>query len=333
MSNASSVMVTGGAGFAGSYIVAALVDAGFDVTVLDMAEPSPEGRFILGERYDRARYEKGSIDDWSFVMDVMSRCKPRYIVHTASIMNPHIMMKNPLPGIRANLDGTVVILEVMRLLGGVERLVYFSSIGVLPTIQYEPVDAAHPIFLPREGVPTGTYGATKIAGEAFCFAYHHAFGIDFRIIRPSAVYGFGMQWPMFVKPMIEAALAGRDVHFESGAKFPRDYTHVADIASLTLAMLSAPDNADRIFYGATGAPLVTAGQVAQIVMEEIPGSRITIEDHFTEADLMELPYRGQLSVESNRTQLGWEPAFDIRAGIRHYIDASRRFHQPGESDD
>ena len=331
MNQGGSVLVTGGSGFVGAYIVADLVDAGYEVTVLDVSEPNAQGRFILGDRHEKVNYEKGSIDDWSFVIDVMSRCKPRYVIHTASIMNPYIMMKNPLPGIRVNLDGTIVVLEAMRLLGGVERLVYFSSIGVLPTIQYEPVDAAHPLILPREGLPTGMYGATKLAGEAFCFAYHQAFGLEFRVIRPSAVYGFGMQWPMFVKPMVEGALAGNDVHFESGAKFPRDYTHAADIASLTMALLTAPDEADRVFYGATGAPMVTAGEVAQIVMEEIPGSNITIEDRFTDADRMELPYRGRLSVESNRSQLGWEPAYDIRAGVRHFIEASRRFGESGRS--
>jgi len=325
MNSGDKVLVTGGAGFVGSYLVAALVDAGYSVTSMDLAQPSPEGRFILGERYDQVNYENGSVDDWTSVVDVMTRNKPKYVIHTASVMNPYVMMKRPMIGIRANLDGTIIVLEAIRLLGGVERLIYFSSIGVLPTIQYEPVDAAHPIILPREGFPTGIYGATKAAGEAFCYAYHQAFGLEFRVIRPSAVYGFGMQWPMFVKPMVEAALDGNPIHFESGAKFPRDYTHAADIASLAVASLRAPDDADRIFYGATGRPLVTAGEVADIVMEEIPGSKITIEDRFTEADLMELPYRGQLSIDTNASQLGWTPAFDIRAGVRHYIDLARRY--------
>jgi nucleoside-diphosphate-sugar epimerase len=224
-----------------------------------------------------------------------------------------------------NLEGTIHMLEATRLYD-VRRIVYFSSIGVLPARQYEPIDAAHPIFLPRDAVPTGVYGATKIAGEAFCFAYNQAFGTDFRTIRPSAVYGFGMQWPIFVKPMVEGAVRGEVVTFESGGPFPRDYTHASDLGSLAVACLDAPDDADRIFYGATGEPLVTAAQVAEIVMELVPGSRIEIPDILTEQDQMELPYRGRLAIENARAQLGWEPRYrDIRAGLADYVDRYRTF--------
>src|SRR5262249_43776003 len=221
--------------------------------------------------------------------------------------------------------GSIHALEAARLFD-VRRIVYFSSIGVLPARQYEPIDQSHPIFLPRDAVPTGVYGASKIAAEAFCFAYNQAFGVDFRTIRPSAVYGFGMQWPIFVKPMVEGAVRGEKVTFESGGPFPRDYTHASDVAGLVAALLEAPDDADRIFYGATGEPLVTAGEVARIVMELVPGSEIEIPDVLTEADQMELPYRGRLSIENNRTQLGWAPRFrSIRDGLADYVERYRAF--------
>ena len=227
--------------------------------------------------------------------------------------------------IRDSFEGTLHVLEAARLFD-IRRIVNFSSIGVLPAKQYEPIDTSHPIFLPKGAVPTGVYGASKIAAEAFCFAYNEAFGTDFRTIRPSAVYGFGMQWPIFVKPMVEGAVRGETVTFESGGPFPRDYTHAADLASLAVACLDGPDDADRIFYGCTGEPLVTAGEVARIVMELVPGSKIEIPDRLTEADQMELPYRGRMSIEANRTQLDWEPRFrQIRDGLADYVERYRAF--------
>ena len=114
--------------------------------------------------------------------------------------------------------------------------------------------------------------------------------------------------------------------FESGGPFPRDYTHASDLASLAVACLDGPDDADRIFYGASGEPLVTAGEVARIVMELVPGSRIEIPDVLTEADQMELPYRGRLSIENNRRQLGWEPRFkNIRDGLADYVGRYQAF--------
>ena len=121
-------------------------------------------------------------------------------------------------------------------------------------------------------------------------------------------------------------MRGATVTFESGGPFPRDYTHAADLASLAVACLDGPDDADRIFYGATGQALVTAGEVARIVMELVPGSRIEIPDFLSEADQMELPYRGRLSIENARTQLGWEPRFkSIRDGLADYVERYRAF--------
>jgi len=319
------VLVTGGTGFIGTYVVQALLESGRRVVAFDVRGLTPEGHFVLADRAGEVMFEEGSIDDWSRVLHVVSEHRPVDIVHLATITHPVYLFTNPMPGFRVNLEGTMHVLEATRLYD-VRRLVYFSSIGVLPARQYEPIDAAHPIFLPRDAVPTGVYGATKIAGEAFCFAYNQAFDTDFRTIRPSAVYGFGMQWPIFVKPMVEGAVRGEVVTFESGGPFPRDYTHAADVASMAVACLEGPDDADRIFYGATGEPLVTAAQVAEIVMELVPGSRIEIPDVLTEQDQMELPYRGRLSIENAREQLGWEPRYrNIRDGLADYVDRYRAF--------
>jgi len=325
MSGDRPVLVTGGTGFIGSYVVKALLESGRRVVAFDTRGPSAESRFTLGGLADQVHVEEGSIDDWVRFLHVVKDHRPVDVVHLATITHPVFLFTNPMPGVRVNFEGTIHVLEAARLFD-IRRIVNFSSIGVLPARQYEPIDTSHPIFLPRDAVPTGVYGASKIAGEAFCFAYNQAFGTDFRTIRPSAVYGFGMQWPIFVKPMVEGAVRGETVTFESGGPFPRDYTHASDVASLAVACLDAPDDADRIFYGATGEPLVTAGDVARIVMELVPGSRIEIPDILTEADQMELPYRGQLSIEANRTQLGWEPRFkNIRDGLADYVERYRAF--------
>jgi len=319
------VLVTGGTGFIGTYVVRALLESGRRVVCLDVRGFTPEGRFLLGPSAEEVTVEEGSVDDWVRLLHVVKRHRPVDVVHLATITNPVYLFTNPMPGVRVNFLGTIHVLEAARLYE-LRRVVYFSSIGVLPARQYEPIDPAHPIFLAREAVPTGVYGASKIAGEAFCFAYNQAFGTDFRTIRPSAVYGFGMQWPIFVKPMVEGAVRGEVVTFESGGPFPRDYTHASDVASLAVACLDAPDGADRVFYGATGQPLVTAAEVARIVMELVPGSRIEIPDVLSEADQMELPYRGRLSIENARHQLGWEPRFpDIRDGLADYVERYRAF--------
>jgi nucleoside-diphosphate-sugar epimerase len=257
----------------------------------------------------------------------VNRLRPDAIVHAAGSVETRVLGRNPYLAYRAVLDGVINVFEAARIFG-VKRVVYLSSIGVLPTVQYEPIDVAHPLVLPREGAGSGAYGAAKAAGEVFSFAYERAYGLDVRIIRPSAVYGFGMRWHSanYMKQFVEPAVRGESVHLEHGGSLPRDYTHVRDVATLTRAVLDAPEEADRIFFAATGQPLVTASQVARIVTDLIPGARIEIADTLGPDDQSEVAFRGVLSIRNAQEQLKWEPSYgSLREGISEYIARYRAF--------
>ena len=203
----------------------------------------------------------------------------------------------------------------------------FSSIGVLPRVLYQPIDGNHPLLLADAGPGTDFYGSTKVAAEAICFAYQQALGLDFRTIRPSAVYGLGMnQYVGPIKAMVENAVRGEPAHFEFGGAHPRAYTHARDIAGLVIAMLDAPDDADRIFYGSAGGPLVTTTEVAKIVRELVPGADVEIGEELSEAEKPVVALRGELSIENARAQLGWEPQYaSLRDGIAQYVEQYRAF--------
>ena len=321
----ATALVTGGNGFIGSYVVRELLSSGWDVVTLDLQPAGKTARYVLGSDADRVSWILGSVDDADRVAEAVSTTESTAIVHIAAVVNPVALATDPLLALNVNLAGTVNVLDAARR-HGTSQFIYFSSIGALPTIQYEPVDASHPVLLAREGPGAGFYGASKVASEAFALAYAEAFDLDVRIVRPSAVYGLGMQWPIYIKPMVEGAARGEPVSFRTGGSFPRDYTHVADVASLVIACLNAHPDHDRIFYAATGHPLVTAAEIATIIRELVPGADIEIGAELSDADRVELRYRGQLSIDNAREQLGWEPRFgDVRAGVAEYLESYRTF--------
>jgi UDP-glucose 4-epimerase len=126
--------------------------------------------------------------------------------------------------------------------------------------------------------------------------------------------------------MVENAVRGGPAHFEFGGAHPRAYTHARDIAGLVIAMLDAPDDADRIFYGSTGGPLVTTTEVAQIVRDLVPGADVQIGEELSEAEKPVVALRGELSIENGRSQLGWEPRYaSIHEGIAQYVEQYRAF--------
>ena len=325
-----TTLVTGGAGFIGGHLVRELLDTGRKVVVLDVRGLTPESRFVLGDEADSLALEVASIADQARVLDVFRVHRPDEVVHAGMILDPAFLATNRTTAFQTNVGGVLNLVEAM-IAFGVPRLVNFSSIGVLPRVLYEPIDGNHPILLADAGPGTDFYGSTKAAAETMLFAYRQALGFDFRTIRPSAVYGLGMnQYVGPIKAMVENAVRGEPAHFEFGGAHPRPYTHVRDIAGLVVAMLDAPDDADRIFYGSTGGEMTTTTEVAQIVRELVPGADVEIGEELSEAEKPVAALRARLSVENARDQLGWEPRYgSIRDGIGQYVEQYRTFVEAG----
>jgi nucleoside-diphosphate-sugar epimerase len=83
---------------------------------------------------------------------------------------------------------------------------------------------------------------------------------------------------------------------------------------------------DRVFFVATGLPLVTAGEVAEVVKKLIPGADIEIGSGLSEADLIEIRYRGLMSINNAKEQLSYEPQFaEIEKGVSDYIKWYRQY--------
>lgn len=293
------IMITGGAGFIGSHIVRRLIEAGHQVLNFDLVPPANEAAWWLRSVARDIQFISGRVEDWTKIKAVVKKYRPDVIIHLAAVVNPVRLNTEPGLALRINLGGTFNILEAARLFG-VGRVVNSSSIAVLPTIQYEPVDANHPLMTAKDGPGSSFYAVTKVGGEAFCWAYHQSYGLDFITIRPSAVYGVGQQWPIYIKLIVENSVNGIPTHFETGSDFPRDYTHVEDVAQIyhKAACLSAEDVQDRIFYAATGRPLVTVSQVASTVKLLIPNAEIEIGPGLSAKEKLAIRYRGVLSIEN-----------------------------------
>ena len=324
-----AVLITGGTGFIGSHIALRLAERGDRAILFDVTPLSDEPAWLLRSVTDRISVVLGSVVDLNALHVACERESVTDIIHAASIVGPDALLSRPREALDVNVGGTLNVLEAARQLN-LRRLVYVSTIGVLPRKLYEPIDARHPIILGDDGPGAGFYGASKVASEAFCFSYLSTFGVDFVIIRPSAVYGLGMRVPNFIKPMVENSVRGEPTRFERGADFPRDYTHVTDVAELLVQALDAPEDtflgSNRVFYAATGRPLVTAGQVAKMVRQIVPGADIEIGAGVAAGDLRKMLFRGQLDIAPACQQLGYSPSYvNLQEGVAEYVASYRQY--------
>lgn len=324
----SGVLVTGATGFIGGHIVRELLDAGHEVIGASRYPLRPETRHLLGPDVDRLRLEVLTADDIDGIRRVCERHRPDAVVHVDAVVDVAGLRTAPMRALESNVLPTLRLLEAARDTG-VRSVVYLSSIAVLPGIRTEPIPVHHPTVTATEGPGGGFYGASKAAAEVFALEYVTSFGMDVRIVRPSAVYGFGMQWPIGLKPLVEGGVDGIEVDLGTAPLPSRDFTHVADVAGVVARLLEHPPTPQRVFYAATGRALVSEEELIETVRRQLPDLRVRFAPASgaeSVAASVESAYRGVLDVSALRDELGYSLRFpDLHDGIAEYIAAYRAF--------
>jgi nucleoside-diphosphate-sugar epimerase len=321
------VLVTGGAGFLGGYVMAALEKQGHEAFAYDIALPGAETLVVAPSV--AARLRTGQINDIARLFDVCRSEKIEAIVHTAGIVGLDVSLEQPVATYHTNVMGSVNVCEVARQLQ-MRRVVFVSSNAAYHKGSSGTLVETDPAFSIRDGNPAGHYGTSKMAAEAIGLAYATFQDLDFLSLRVTAIYGFGMRSPMYIKPMVENAVLGRPTRFATGGPMKRDYTHVLDCSDGILAALQAPRwsaGEQRIINIACGRAR-TATEVAQIVRDAIPGADIEIGDGLTPLEEQNVKMRASLDVAAAKRLLNWSPKWPLEAGVSEYAETFRRHAFP-----
>jgi nucleoside-diphosphate-sugar epimerase len=318
-----NVLVTGGAGFLGSYVMAAAAKQGHEAFVYDIARPNAESLAvapILAERF-----RAGQISDIARLFDVCRGDKIDAIVHSAGAVGLEGSLEQPVATYQTNVMGLVNACEVARQLK-MRRFVFVSSNAAYHKGSGASLIETDPAFSIRDGNPAGHYGTSKMAAEAIGIAYATFQELDFLALRVTAIYGFGMRNPMYIQPMVENAVLGRPTRFVTGGRMKRDYSHVLDCSDGIIAALQAPrwpSGEQRVINIAAGQAK-TAAEIAQVVREVIPGADIEIGDTLTPLEEQNVKMRAPLDVGAAKRLLGWSPKWSLDAGVAEYAEAFRR---------
>jgi UDP-glucose 4-epimerase len=228
------VLVTGGAGFIGSHVADAYLDAGHDVVVVD--------DLSTGHAHNlnpRARFVRLDIRDREAVAACFARERPEVLNHHAAQMDVRRSVADPIFDADVNLLGFLALMEAGR--GHGLRQVVFASSGGTVYGEQQPVPA-------REGDPTAPvspYGVAKLATERYLHFYAHAYGIRYTALRYGNVYG-PRQDPHgeagVVAIFTGQLLRGEPPVINGAGTQTRDYVFVADVARANLLALDCRES-------------------------------------------------------------------------------------------
>lgn len=312
-----AVLVTGGAGYIGSHTVAALLERGEEVVVVDSLATGHRDAVPGGKLY------VGDIRDTDFLRRVFAENGIADVIHFAANSLVGESMQDPGKYYHNNVYGTLCLLERMRA-NGVNRIVFSSTAAVYGEPERVPIEETD------KTEPKNAYGETKLAMERMIRWFEHAHGIEYVSLRyfnaagahESGRIGEDHSPETHLVPIVLQAALGRRPHiaiFGDDYDTPdgtciRDYIHVSDLADAHLLAV------DRLRRG-EGSAVYNLGSGSGCSVREI----IDQARQVTGADIPVIvePRRAGdpavLVASSGRAkrELGWNPhRSDIRTIIR-----------------
>jgi len=238
-------LVTGGAGFIGSHIAAALVERGDEVRVLDNLSTGHVNN--MASFRDRIEFVEADLLDAPALEQALAGVE--CVFHQAALASVPRSVDRPLDTNAACVTGTVTLLDAARA-AGVRRVVYAASssaYGDQPTASKRETDMP---------LPLSPYAAAKLAGEYYCRAFTATYGLATVALRYFNVFGPRQdpksEYSAVIPRFITAILSGEQPVIYGDGLQSRDFTFVANVVHANLLAATAPEVAGRVLNVANG---------------------------------------------------------------------------------
>ncbi len=298
-------LVTGGAGFIGSNIVALLVGEGHEVTVID--------NMLSGYRSNLdglggVRLIEGDIRDASNIETAADGAE--VIFHLAASVGNKRSIEMPVDDADINVIGTLRVLEAARKYG-TRKIVFSSSAGIFGELETLPIAETHPLE------PDSPYGATKLCAEKLCLAYGRLYGFEAVALRYFNVYGVNQRYDAYgnVIPIFANRLVRNErlTVFSDGEQ-TRDFVNVKDVARANYNAALA-DGVSGAYNVASGTR-ITINELTRL-MGEAAGIEPVVE--YTPPRPGDV--RDSLADISRAAEaFGYRPVVGLAEGLGEYMD-------------
>lgn len=317
------VLLTGGYGCIGTWIVKDLLGRQDEVFIYDLKEDTHRLDLILtAEQIRQVKFVQGDVTDLPNLRRAVEENRITHIIHLAGLQVP-VCRADPLLGAKVNVLGTLAVFEAIRLTKPqVERLVYASSAAVFGPPRMYP---AGPLKDDVQLVPSTHYGVFKCANEGNARIYFQDHDISSVGLRPWTVYGVGRDFGMTSEPTraVKALALGRKCHITYGGW--QDLQLVEDVAKIFVRCLEGPYRGAKS-YNLRG-DVVDMPALQQALCAVDPRAKDLIS--FGEQQIA-IAY--DLEDAALQKDLGPMPKTPLVEGLRRSYDLFRRLHAEGRLD-
>lgn len=239
------ILITGGAGFIGSHLVAELLGQGHEVHVLDNFSTGSQDNLELHHSNPRLWLHDGDILDAAVLEPLVRDCDEIY--HLAAAVGVRLILEKPVETIMTNVRGTENVLEFARKYS--RKVLIASTSEVYGKNKNGPLREDDDRILGSVMKQRWAYANTKTLDEFLALAYHREWGLPIVIVRlfntvgPRQVGHYGMVIPSFVG----AAIEGEPIVIYGSGRQSRCFSHVHDVVQGLVSLMAHPGAIGEIF--------------------------------------------------------------------------------------
>ena len=211
-----NIIIFGGSGFLGSWIVKNFIKSGYKVTIFDLKIELELLKNLIGNDIEKIKFLKGDVTNYEEVFEATINMD--HVVNLAGLMTPDCS-KNPSLGAQVNVLGSINVFEATKA-RGIKFVVYASSAGVFgEKDKYFPFPETH-------------YGAFKLAVEGIARAYYNEANISSVGIRPFVIYGPGREIGGTATVTLACKAAKQSYNYNLNFSGRAGFVYVQDVANL-----------------------------------------------------------------------------------------------------
>ena len=309
------LLVTGGAGFIGTALAKRLLSHN-SIRVLDLLRRNALADAGL-EGHANLELIVGDVRDFDLVRRATEGVD--YVVHMASIAGVDTVLKNPVLTMEVSLEGTMNVLRAAREVGGIERLIDFSTSEVFGSYAFR-VREADVTSLGAVGEARWTYAVSKLATEHLAHNYFTQYGLPTCAIRPFNIYGPGQVGEGAVHAFVTRALRGEPIRVHNEGDQIRSWCFIDDIVDAIVLALTRREALGESFNVGNPRSTVTIYQLARIVASLCESES---ELSFVPWDFPDVELRIP-DVKKAERLLGFRARVDLEEGLRQTIEWYRK---------
>jgi len=307
-----TVLLTGAAGFIGSYVAKRLLEKGYRVVGVDNLNNYYDPRLKkyrlkqLSENPNFTFY-RVDIENKEALRVIFQDTKPDGVINLAARAGVRYSLVNPFVYETTNSLGTLNLLETMREFG-LKKFV-LASTSSLYAGQPMPFKEDLPV-----NTPISPYAASKKAAEVMSYTYHYLYGFDVTVVRYFTVYGPAGRPDMCIFRFIKWIDEGTPITVYGDGTQSRDFTFVEDIAEGTVRAYETETSYEIINLG--GNHPHELKEVIELIEKYLGKKAEIIYKPFHKADLKAT----WADITKAKKLLGWEPKVPLEEGLKRTVD-------------